>query len=145
MLILSFMLQKRLMKIFLISYFNTVILILQMILFLIGQNTKRLKNFFHLHTYKKIFKRILQPLNLREKKNRKKRITSFGFAFFTRKNIPHEQSIETIDLKNIYNFEKKISNNLRKKILLRSTREFSRLKEGNGMQINILIILKKTD
>ena len=45
--------------------------------------------------------------------------------------FPYEQSIETIDsLKNIYNFEKKISNNLRKKILLRSTREFSETKRG---------------
>ena len=110
------------MKIFLISYFNTVILILQMILFLIGQNTKRLKNFFHLGTVKKIFKRILQPLNLREKNKIEKKngLLHLVSPFLPGRIFPYEQSIETIDsLKNIYNFEKKISNNLRKKDLIK--------------------------
>ena len=74
-----------------------------------SQNTKRLKNFFHLGTVKKIFKRILQPLNLRKKiKSKKNGLLHLVSPFLPGRIFPYEQSIETIDsLKNIYNFEKK--------------------------------------
>ena len=120
-------------------------LILQMTLFLINQNTKPLKNFFHLDIVKN-FRKDLQPFNFRKKNQIEKRwLTSHLVSPLPGRIFPYEQSIETIDFfkKYLLTLKKKISNNLRKKILLRSTREFSELKEGNGMQINILIILKK--
>ncbi len=91
------------------------------------------KKFFSFGYCKKKFsKGFCNHLTLGKKiKSKKNGLLHLVSPFLPGRIFPYEQSIETIDsLKNIYNFEKKISNNLRKKILLRSTREFSETKRG---------------
>ncbi len=78
------------------------------------------------YSKKKFSKGFCNHLTLGKKiKPKKEGLLHLISPFLPGRIFPYEQSTETIDsFQNIYSFEKKISDNLREKILLRSTREF---------------------